>query len=161
MKLSKMSVLRRIFLNLPILTRRIEFIRSISSIIRPQNQLNSHLSLCKKQFSSFSSPPPVTTDELNEELFWENLSTSLQLDELTERNKLDTADLARAERRVFVLQLRMQFKSKSRQSTKPELQLAESVSLVETLRNWRVIDHYIVGMKHSYSKEMFGSGNQV
>lgn len=103
---------------------------------------------------SSGSPP----DELNEDLFWDNLKNSLNLGELTKRAK---ANQTGAEKRVFVLQLRMQFKSKARQSTTPELQLAESISLVETLRNWKVIDWYIVGMKHSYSKEMFGEGNQV
>lgn len=117
-----------------------------------------------RRFSSKTPPasPPQQGEDLNEELFWDNLNTSLRLNDFNEQNKqVDKQKLAQAERRVFVLQLRMQYKSKSRQSTTAELQLAESISLVETLRNWRVVDHYIVGMKRSESKEMFGEGNQV
>lgn len=61
---------------------------------------------------------------------------------------------------VFVLQLKMQYKSKARQSTTADLQLAESISLVNTLDNWKVIEHLIIGSKRSNTKEIFGSGNQ-
>jgi hypothetical protein len=105
-----------------------------------------------------SQIPPPTFDELNEDLYWDNLHSSLGQDAVEKQTK---QELLRAERRVFVLQPRMQFKSKARQSTTPELQLAESISLVETLQNWRVVDWHIVGVKHSHSNEIFGEGNQV
>lgn len=105
-----------------------------------------------------SQIPPPTFDELNEDLYWDNLHSSLGQDAVEKQSK---QELLRAERRVFVLQPRMQFKSKARQSTTPELQLAESISLVETLQNWRVVDWHIVGVKRSHSNEIFGEGNQV
>lgn len=95
----------------------------------------------------------------SEELFWDRLKNSLELDELVVKNRLDKAPRMN-EKSVFVLQLKMQYKSKPRQSTTADLQLAESISLVETLDNWRVVDWHIVGMKTSRSTEMFGSGNQ-
>lgn len=61
---------------------------------------------------------------------------------------------------VFILQLKMQYKSKARQSTTADLQLQESISLVNTLDGWRVIEQLIIGSKRSDSREIFGSGNQ-
>jgi 50S ribosomal subunit-associated GTPase HflX len=61
---------------------------------------------------------------------------------------------------VFVLQLKMQYKSKARQSTTADLQLDESISLVNTLEGWKVTEKLIVSSKKSASKEIFGSGNQ-
>lgn len=91
---------------------------------------------------------------LDENLYWDNLHNSL------ENESKDFNQKIKAEKNVFILQLKMQFKSKFRQSTTPELQLAESVSLIQTLDNWKVIDSHIVSTKRSHSREIFGSGNQ-
>lgn len=91
---------------------------------------------------------------LDENLYWDSLQNSLEESDVLKQR------LPRAEKNVFILQLKMQYKSKSRQSTTPELQLAESISLVNTLDNWKVTDSHIVSTKRSYSREIFGSGNQ-
>ena len=101
----------------------------------------------------------LDVDLRDEDNYWQNLQSSLD----TERNTMQKKKLKqqkRADKNVFVLQLKMQYKSKARQSTTAELQLAESISLIETLDNWKVIDSLIVSTKRSFSKEIFGSGNQ-
>ncbi|CAF0786977.1 unnamed protein product [Brachionus calyciflorus] len=95
---------------------------------------------------------------LDENLYWDNLQSSL--DESSKAIYPNSSKLLKAEKNVFVLQLKMQYKSKARQSTSADLQLAESISLVETLDNWKVIESHIVGTKKSSSREIFGSGNQ-
>ncbi|RNA09969.1 glutamyl-tRNA(Gln) amidotransferase subunit mitochondrial [Brachionus plicatilis] len=121
--------------------------------------------ICQKPFSKLTSSPirSIFTTHcfdndfeipLDENLYWDNLQNSL------EESDQYTNKLTKAEKNVFILQLKMQYRSKSRQSTTPELQLAESISLVDTLDNWRVIDSHIVSTKRSHSREIFGSGNQ-
>lgn len=64
------------------------------------------------------------------------------------------------EKKVFILQIKMQYKAKARQSTTADLQLAESIALVETLPNWKVVDSLILGSKKVETRNIFGSGNQ-
>lgn len=111
---------------------------------------------CSSKRSIFLSYFLKTESEvpLDENLYWDYLHNSLESESKNFFQK------TKAEKNVFVLQLKMQYKSKSRQSTTPELQLAESVSLIQTIDNWKVIDSHIVGTKRSHSREIFGSGNQ-
>lgn len=95
----------------------------------------------------------------SENLYWDRIRQTIERDEDEEVEHEKKSNSFELDKRVFVLQLRMQFKSKARQSTTPELQLAESISLVQTL-NWKVIDSVIIGAKHASSREIFGSGNQ-
>jgi 50S ribosomal subunit-associated GTPase HflX len=98
-------------------------------------------------------------DKLHEDLFWDRVRSTLDYSNEHEETKFKQHK-SNVEKNVFVLQLKMQFKSKSRQSTSADLQLAESISLVQTLSNWRVIESHIVGAKRSFTREIFGSGNQ-
>lgn len=112
-------------------------------------------------FKLFSTNRILYQDSnLDEDSYWETLKTTLEPDstESKRNNQKHLGDFS--VKNVFVLQLKMQYKSKARQSTTAELQLAESIALVETLQNWQVIDSHIVGTKRSNSKEIFGSGNQ-
>ena len=100
----------------------------------------------------------------DDQAYWRLLNESFEehgQQQQQQENKQQGVATTSAEKRVFVLQLRMQFKSKSRQSTRPELQLAESISLVHTLANWRVVDSLIIGTKRSFSANVgVGTGNQ-
>ncbi len=110
--------------------------------------------------SNFEQEPDLdhlNSEKLNEDLFWDRVRHSMEQNEDFESKYKPASALGK---NVFVLQLRMQHKSKARQSTNAELQLAESISLVQTLANWRVIDSHIIGSKNSDSREIFGSGNQ-
>lgn len=141
-------------LSLIMRTKSYLFEISLTSKFRPLRLTN----LSSNWYLS-TSEPPLVQDQLNEDLYWDKLKTSLNLDDLVTKNR--HSKMTTPERRVFVLQLKMQYKSKPRQSTTAELQLAESISLVETLQNWRVVDYHIIGMKRSYSAKLFGEGNQV
>ena len=62
-------------------------------------------------------------------------------------------------KRVFILQPRMQYKSKARQSMNADLQLEEAISLINTLSSWKVVDTHIVSAKNVNKKTIWGSGN--
>ena len=95
----------------------------------------------------------------DEELYWDSLKAGLDSDQPVtieeapllpkkEKKKLFSENNGKS---VFVLQLKMQYRSKARQSTTAELQLAESISLINTIQSWRVIDSMIVSTKRSDS----------
>lgn len=140
-----------------ILTSRCQSLISI-------NTSKSNLSTFRRSLSTKSNDPTYPTN-IDEDLYWDSLKTAIEssvdLPLLPAETKLDKSlNLSQSDKNVFVLQLRMQYKSKARQSTTPELQLSESIALVQTLDNWRVIESHIVGTKRSNSREIFGSGNQ-
>jgi hypothetical protein len=114
-----------------------------------------------RELSGIENEPDLdqhsSSEKLNEDLFWDRVRHSLEQNDHYEQKYKSASGIAR---HVFVLQLKMQHRSKSRQSTSADLQLAESISLVQTLSSWRVIDSHIIGSKNSASREIFGSGNQ-
>jgi hypothetical protein len=62
--------------------------------------------------------------------------------------------------RVYIIQPSMKFKARGRQSTTAQLQLAESISLIETINKWRIVGHGIYTLKSSGSKRyLYGTGN--
>ena len=61
--------------------------------------------------------------------------------------------------RVFILQPKMQYKAKSRQSMNPELQLDEAIGLIKTLNNWKIVDTHVISTKNANKKAIWGSGN--
>jgi len=62
--------------------------------------------------------------------------------------------------RVYLIQPSMKFRARGRQSTTAELQLSESISLIETLNKWRVVGHGIYTLKTSGSNRyLYGKGN--
>jgi hypothetical protein len=62
--------------------------------------------------------------------------------------------------RIYIIQPSMKFKARGRQSTTAQLQLTESISLIETLNKWRVVGHGIYTLKSSGSKKyLYGKGN--
>lgn len=146
------------------------------SSFKPKHILpNKNADLIKiGRFRAFSVTKYLQTDEneVDDDSYWSSIKDSLESEnEVEEETEISTTkkilpkrftdNLERfTERKVFVLQLKMQFKSKSRQSTTADLQLAESIALVETLNSWKVVDSIILGSKWINSREIFGSGNQ-
>ena len=62
--------------------------------------------------------------------------------------------------RVYIIQPRMKFKARARQSTTAQLQLSESISFIHTLNKWRVVGHGIYTLNSSGSKRyLYGTGN--
>ena len=145
-------------------------VRNLLPIYRQSNLLNNVFNFKipkvvelypKRNF--FTSKPFQIDQDLNidEDLFWEVLKESLETTQsIPSVEPVKKRLTSQSEKKVFVLQLKMQYKSKARQSTTADLQLMESISLVNTLPNWKVIDSLIVSSKRSSSKEIFGSGNQ-
>jgi small GTP-binding protein len=62
-------------------------------------------------------------------------------------------------KKVFILQPKMQYLSKARQSMDANVQLEESISLVKTLNDWVVVGSHVVSTKRPASKTVWGSGN--
>lgn len=62
-------------------------------------------------------------------------------------------------KRVFILQPRMQFKSKTRQTMNADLQLEESIGLIKSLNNWKISDVHIASTKTANKSSIWGSGN--
>ncbi|CAF2523480.1 unnamed protein product [Rotaria sp. Silwood2] len=61
---------------------------------------------------------------------------------------------------VYIIQPSMRFKARGRQSTTAQLQLSESISLIETLNKWSVVGHGIYTLKTSGSQRyLYGKGN--
>jgi len=119
-------------------------------------QITRHISLTNpRQFIDIEEAK-LTKDE---DLYWDTLKSQLDAPQISPINHAKLSK-DRSGKRVFVLQLRMQYKSKSRQSTTAELQLAESISLVRSLDGWSVCDSLIMSTKRSGSAALFGSGNQ-
>ena len=128
--------------------------RTLRSTINVSSQTS--IQIAPLVFRSFSLTKPRSFDDsdLNdEELYWDNLKADL--------DKVQSPDITRSQKskfsshrpgkNLFVLQLRMQYRSKARQSTSAELQLAESISLVNSLDGWNVCDSMIVSTKRSGS----------
>jgi 50S ribosomal subunit-associated GTPase HflX len=61
--------------------------------------------------------------------------------------------------RVFILQPKMQFKAKARQSMNPQIQLDEAIGLIKTLNNWKIVDTHVISTKNANKKAIWGSGN--
>ncbi len=132
-----------------------KFTRCLTTVT--QKPFTRHLSLTiPHKFTNINDNNNLPEDE---DLYWDTLKSQLDtVDQTpTSHTKLSRD---RSGKRVFVLQLRMQYKSKSRQSTSAELQLAESISLVRSLEGWSVCDSLIVSTKRSGSAALFGTGNQ-
>jgi hypothetical protein len=62
--------------------------------------------------------------------------------------------------RVYIIQPSMKFKARGRQTTTAQLQLTESISLIETLNKWSVAGHGIYTLKTSgATRYLYGKGN--
>lgn len=60
---------------------------------------------------------------------------------------------------VLVIQPRNKSKTKWEMNEECERKLAEAVALIDTLRQWRVVEQHVIGSPYLASKLMFGSGN--
>ncbi|KAK6620739.1 hypothetical protein RUM43_011034 [Polyplax serrata] len=59
---------------------------------------------------------------------------------------------------VFVIQPYIKWGPKKKRNTTPTLQLLESVTLIKTLRTWKVVGQTSVGLEKFTSKSFFGKG---
>jgi len=176
MNLNKFYKFHRIVLNRMVLRQSCSCLLNCNRLIvdhAKTENLVRHFSL-KTPLSRDIFKDNQEKDEVNEEIldendYWNYIEKLTELEEekaplisnelksqFKEGSKLDYYK----EKKVFILQVKMQYKAKARQSTTAELQLAESVALVETLPNWKVIDSLILGSKTVGAREIFGAGNQ-
>ena len=77
------------------------------------------------------------------------------LDKIIERSLLPLG----GHHQVFVIQPVIKWGQKKKRNTTPELQLEESITLVKTLRNWKVVGEAIVKLESFNRKTFFGKGN--
>jgi hypothetical protein len=59
----------------------------------------------------------------------------------------------------MILQPKMQYKAKARQSMNPHIQLDEAIGLIKTLNNWKIIDTHVISTKNANKKAIWGCGN--
>ena len=144
-KKRRMNHLRRILVKVRPISRLFLARREIRQIYPPCQLLVLARGLATKSGDSL----------LSDEAYLKELERELASDKPMAIEKRLAGDKS-----VFILQLKMQYKSKARQSTTAQLQLEESISLVDTLRNWRIAETHIVSTKNSSTHEIFGSGNQ-
>lgn len=132
----------------------------LAPLNRPNNSVLTNIS----SSHNFSTTTTGDQDLDDEELYWESLKAGLESEELplipeetqqqdmlSKREKKKFFGESPIGKSVFVLQLKMQYRSKARQSTTAELQLAESISLINTIYGWKVTDSMIVSTKRSGS----------
>lgn len=60
---------------------------------------------------------------------------------------------------VFIIQPVIKWGPKKKKNTTPQLQLLESVTLIKTLRQWKVVDKTIITLESFNKKTFFGKGN--
>ena len=121
-------------------------------LVKKLNKSNTLMNLFTvKSLSTHVIHPP------DESTYLKLIDKSLDIDYNQEISNLNTNQ---KQSNVFVLQLKMQFKSKSRQSTQAELQLSESISLVNTIRDWKVVGSFIKSAKFTYSNTIFGEDSE-
>lgn len=130
-------------------------------LLTPLNRPNNSILSSSHNYSTTTTGDQDLDDE---ELYWDSLKAGLesediplipeetqQQDMLSKREKKKFFGESPIGKSVFVLQLKMQYRSKARQSTTAELQLAESISLINTIYGWKVTDSMVVSTKRSGS----------
>ena len=106
----------------------------------------THLSYIKSSIRTFSQTSRLYTKE-----FVDRHLQSLIDDHEFASMSTALLHIRSAGHRVFIIQPSMKFKARGRQSTTGQLQLSESISLIQTLDKWRVVGHGIYTLKTSGS----------
>jgi 50S ribosomal subunit-associated GTPase HflX len=114
----------------------------------------TNFKIINKNYSNTKTTIEKDDNDLNEDIYWEKIKSSLE----TETTLLPQHN--NQEKKVFIIQLRMQHTNKIRQSTTAELQLQESIGLVHSLNNMKVVGSLIISTKRIFSSAIFGSGNE-
>ncbi|CAF3560666.1 unnamed protein product [Rotaria socialis] len=118
-------------------------------------QVFKHLSCIKSSIRTFSRTSRLCTKEFVDR----HLQSLINDNEFTSMSSA-LLHIRSTGHRVFIIQPSMKFKARGRQSTTAQLQLAESVSLIETLDKWRVVGHGIYTLKTSGTQRyLYGKGN--
>jgi hypothetical protein len=115
----------------------------------------THLSFIKSSFRTFSHTSRLYTKEFADR----HLQTLIDDHEFTSLSSA-LLHIRSAGHRIYIIQPSMKFKARGRQSTTAQLQLSESISLIETLNKWRVVGHGIYTLKSTGSNRyLYGKGN--
>jgi hypothetical protein len=115
----------------------------------------SHLSFIKSSIRTFSYTSRLYTKEFVDR----HLQSLIDDHEFTSLSSA-LLHIRSAGHRVFIIQPSMKFKARGRQSTTAQLQLSESIALIQTLNKWRVVGHGIYTLKSGGSKRyLYGKGN--
>ncbi|CAF1263925.1 unnamed protein product [Rotaria sordida] len=115
----------------------------------------NHFSLIKFSIRTFSHTSRLYTKE-----FIDRHIQSLINDNEFASMSSALLHIRSAGHRVYIIQPSMKFKARGRQSTTAQLQLSESIALIETLNKWRVVGHGIYTLKTGGSQRyLYGKGN--
>ncbi len=110
-------------------------------------KLLTHLSFIKSSIRTFSHISRLYTKEFVDR----HLQNLIDDNEFTSLSSA-LLHIRSAGHRIYIIQPSMKFKARGRQSTTAQLQLSESLSLIQTLNKWRVVGHGIYTLKSSGSK---------
>ncbi|CAF4501923.1 unnamed protein product [Rotaria socialis] len=119
------------------------------------NQVFKHQSCMKSSIRTFSHKSRLYTKEFIDR----HLQSLINDNEFTSMSSA-LLYIRSMGHRVCIIQPSMKFKARGHQSTTAQLQLSESVSLIETLDKWRVVGHGIYTLKTSGTQRyLYGKGN--
>lgn len=131
--------------------------------------VNRDFSSCKPFFKDESNESYISDINDNDSQKYEDLMTRIshmpelghQMQESEERDYLETRlfHIPEMGHQVFVIQPYVKWGSNKKRNTVPDLQLAESVALIGTLRNWKVVDKIKISLTSFEKKTFFGTGN--
>ena len=115
----------------------------------------AHLSSLKSSVRPFGLTSCVRSKEFNDR----HLQSLIDSQDFTSMSSA-VLRIRTSGHRVYIIQPSMKFKARGRQSTTAQLQLAESISLIESLNKWSVVGHGIYTLKSAGSKRyLYGTGN--
>nr|CAD7447904.1 unnamed protein product [Timema bartmani] len=106
-----------------------------------------NLTLTKSPGRCFANGNPPRED--NEE------DTEAEYEDLVKR----TFHLSDSGNQVLIVQPYVKWGAGKKRNTRPELQLAEAVALIETLPRWKVVDKLVLPLQSFHKTTFFGKGN--
>lgn len=107
-----------------------------------------------QHFRTFSNESTINSDEISAEKLEELLLSDAKYQECI----LEYYNIPNTGQRVFLIQPDIKWgPQKSLSSIKNQLE--ESIALVKTLRNWKVVGHKVVSCKKPQKMQIFGKGN--
>ncbi|CAF1416676.1 unnamed protein product [Adineta steineri] len=118
-------------------------------------QIFKRLSSIKSSIRTFSYTTRLYSKEFNDR----HIQSLIDDQEFTSMSAA-LLHIRSAGHRIYIIQPSMKFKARGRQSTTAQLQLSESISLIQTLDKWRVVGQGIYTLKSSgLSRYVYGTGN--
>ncbi|KAJ9583141.1 hypothetical protein L9F63_022520 [Diploptera punctata] len=112
----------------------------------PPMNTKRNFSLCKQHFNVEDSASYMNDTDEREARIYEELSSRLfHIQEMGHQ--------------VLVIQPYIKWGANKKRNTVPDLQLAEAVTLVATLKNWKVVEKIKMSLTSFDKKFFFGTGN--